>query len=263
MIRGTTFFMRRLILFCILFTHVGYALQETNATSDLTQANNPIANLKAFNIQNYYYSNLSGFDTAGDTLWLRYAQPVGKFLIRASIPLQNVPVDLAHQTGTGDFNIFAAYLLDTGNPSISFGVGPLLVAPTASPSALGGGKWQGGLALVYFNGSSKKFQFGSLVTYQADFAGNEKREHTSILSVQPFAFYMLGKGYYLRTAPIWTFNFVSKSHVIPLSLGAGKIIKVGKIVYNFFIEPQFSISNNGIGQPIKQIYAALNLQFYN
>jgi len=255
------FLCRKITLFFLLLTNTAYAAQIDNPGSDFVQANNPIANIKAFNIQNYYYPDISGFHSNGDTFWLRYAQPVKKFLIRASMPIENFPTNFAHPTGTGDFNIFAAYLLDTGNPSISFGLGPLIVAPTASPSTLGASKWQGGLAIVYFNGNSKKIQFGGLMTYQVDFSGNQKREHTSILAIQPFVFYQLGKGYYLRTAPIWTFNFVSNSHVVPLSLGLGKINKVGKIVYNFFIEPQFSISHNGVGQPLIQIYTALNLQF--
>jgi hypothetical protein len=259
--------MRKLIqlLFFLLANVTICHAATTNDAADLTQANNPIANLKAFNIQNYYYPDISGFNTTGDTLWLRYAQPINKFLVRASMPFQTFPVSLnsARQTGSGDFNIFAAYLLDTGNPAVSFGVGPLIVAPTASPSVLGAGKWQGGLASVYFNGNSQKFQFGGLITYQVDFAGNQQRQHTSILAIQPFAFYQLGKGYYLRTAPIWTFNFVADTHVVPLSLGAGKVIKMGKTVYNLFIEPQFSVSHKGIGQPTTQIYAALNLQFYD
>lgn len=148
----------RKALFFFLCVNISYvsAVQAVDTSSDLVQANNPIANIKAFNIQNYYYSNLSNFNTSGDTVWLRYAQPIGQFLIRASMPFQNFPTDLSHPTGTGDFNIFAAYLLNTGNSSVSLGIGPLLVAPTASPSVLGNGQWQGGLALVYFNGSSKK-----------------------------------------------------------------------------------------------------------
>jgi len=235
-----------------------------NPANEITQANNPLANLKAFNLQNYFYPTISGFNTTGDTAWLRYAQPIDKFLIRASLPIQTFPVSQngARQTGTGDFNIFAVYTFDTGNSNVSAGIGPLLVAPTASPTLLGAGKWQGGLAGVYYNASSKVFQYGGLVTYQADFAGQQNRQHTSILTAQPFAFYQLGKGLYLRSAPIWTFNFYNNTGVIPLSLGVGKIVKVNKTVYNFFIEPQFAVYHHGLGQPTSQIYAGLNMQFY-
>lgn len=232
---------------------------------EIAQANNPLANLKALNIQNYYMPNISGTDTSGDIFWLRYAQPLGKFLIRASIPFQTFPVGLngSRQTGTSDFNIFALYTFDTGNPSVSTGIGPLLVAPTASPSILGAGKWQGGLAGVYYNASSRLIQYGGLVTYQADFAGNQTRQHTNILDIQPFLFIQLGHGLYLRTAPVWTFNFISSTNNLPVSLGIGKIVKMNKTVYNFFIEPQVSAYHKGLGQPTTQIYAAVNIQFYD
>lgn len=236
-----------------------------DATDEITQANNPLANIKAFNIQNYYLPTISGVNTSGDQLWLRYAQPLGRFLIRASLPFETFPVNLngSRETGSSDFNIFAIYTFDTGHAGVSAGVGPMLVAPTASPSILGAGKWQGGLASVYFDASSKLIQYGGLVTYQADFAGNEARQHTSVLDVQPFVFVQMGEGLYVRTAPIWTFNFSNSTNNIPVSLGLGKVVKVNKTVYNFFIEPQISAYHKGLLQPTSQIYAALNLQFYD
>ncbi|MFJ1267090.1 hypothetical protein ACD661_00805 [Legionella lytica] len=233
------------------------------AADEIAQANNPLANMQAFNVQNYYDPQISGFPQQGDTFWLRYAQPVKKFLIRASMPFTSYPItQMIKKSGPSDFNIFATYLLDTKNPAISAGVGPLLVAPTANPSVLGSGKWQTGLAAVFFDAKSTKLQYGGLVTYQTDFAGPKNRAHTSVLAVQPFAFLQLTHGFYLRSAPIWTFNLENNSHVMPLSLGAGKVIKSGKIVYNVFVEPQFSVSTKGDAQPTTQIFAGLNMQFY-
>ena len=62
----------------------------------------------------------------------------------------------------GDFNAFAAYLIDTGDPEVSFGFGPQLTAPSATDDALGSGKWSAGFANVLFNAKSKKFQYGYL-----------------------------------------------------------------------------------------------------
>lgn len=81
------------------------------------------------------------------------------------------------------------------------------------------------------------------------------------MAIQPFGFLQLTKGFYLRSAPIWLFDFKNDRHVIPLGLGLGKVIKSGKTVYNFFVEPQFSVSDKGIAQPTTQIFAALNMQF--
>lgn len=261
-------FIRPFIVFCFALFFVLKAYGNTDSddmSTAIAQANNPLAHLKAFNIQNYYYPDLSNLNTTGNTAWLRYAQPIDRFLIRASLSIQTLPVAAngARQTGSGDFNIFAAYLLNTANPQVSLGIGPMLVAPTASPSLLGAGKWQGGVAVVYFNATSALFQYGGLLTYQVDFAGSQSRMHTSILALQPFAILQIGKGYYLRSAPIWTDNFVSRTGVIPLSIGIGKVFKKDTIVYNLFIEPQFAAWHQGIAQPLTQIFAGLNMQFYS
>ena len=53
------------------------------------QANNPLADIRAFNIQNYYIGEFTGLpDVSGNQFVLRYAQPVSlgntDWLIRAS-----------------------------------------------------------------------------------------------------------------------------------------------------------------------------------
>jgi hypothetical protein len=47
-----------------------------------------------------------------------------------------------------------------------------------------------------------------------------------------------------------------------VGIGLGKLVRVGTTVLNFFVEPQFSIAHSGRNQPLVQIYAALNMQFY-
>ncbi|MGK7246237.1 hypothetical protein ACSPAH_13760 [Buttiauxella agrestis] len=166
-----------------------------------------------------------------------------------------------HQTGLGDLNLFTAYLIDTGNPAISFGIGPQLTAPTATENALGTQKWSGGLVNVLFNASSPVFQYGYLASWQHSFAGEGDRADVNIGAFQPFAFYQLGGGTYLRAAPIWNYNFQNDSYGVPLGVGIGQVIKQKKTVYNFFVEPQFSAADHGPGQPQWQVFAGLNLQF--
>ena len=101
----------------------------------------------AFNIQNYYYAELYGIDESANTAWLRYAQPFGKWLMRASLPMSTVPTTGADPvSGLGDFNVFFAYLLSDPSSPKQFGVGPLLAVPTASNDALGADVWQAGAA---------------------------------------------------------------------------------------------------------------------
>jgi hypothetical protein len=240
---------------------------EDGGGSAAAQANNPLANMTALNFQNYYIGELTESDDSANQFWVRYAKPfsVGKsnWLLRASLPIYSYPVGASGDTKTGlsDVNLFAAYLIDTGNPAISFGIGPQLTAPTATKDELGSGKWSGGFANVLFNAESRVFQYGYLLTWQASFAGESDRANVNVAAFQPFLFYQLGDGNYLRAAPIWVYNLENDNYSVPLGIGIGHVIKSGKTVYNFFVEPQFSVADRGPGQPEWQIFFALNLQF--
>ena len=137
--------------------------QESDG-SDAAQANNPLANFKAFNLQNYYVPSLSELDGQNaNTFWLRYAQPFGRVLFRGSLPVSRVPTGPGTTTsGLGDFNANFFYLIDTGHPARSFGIGPQFSFDTATEDATGAGKYQAGLAAVYFDASSARVQWGGL-----------------------------------------------------------------------------------------------------
>ena len=174
-----------------------------------------------------------------------------------------IPRPSACQTrsGVGDLDVFFAYLFDTKNPGRSFGIGPQFVLPTASRDATGSGKWQAGAAAVYFDATSSLFQWGGLVTYRTDFAGDDDRPGTSLLAAQPFYFLQLGGGNYLRGAPIWVFDLKNDTYHVPLGLGFGRVIPTERTVFNVFIEPQFTILDKGDGQPQFQVFVGFNMQF--
>ncbi|WP_274058076.1 hypothetical protein [Vibrio parahaemolyticus] len=240
--------------------------EEPNAAA---QANNPLANMTAFNIQDYYIGKLTESDDSANQAWLRYATPVklgqSNWLLRASLPISTFPTppNGSKETGIGDLNAFAAYLIDTGNPAISFGIGPQLTAPTSGKDELGSEKWSAGFANVLFDGSSPTFQYGYLLTWQGSFAGDDDREDVNLGAFQPFLFYQLGGGTYLRAAPIWVYNFENDAYSVPLGVGIGQVFKKGKTVYNTFIEPQFSVIDDGPGLPEWQVFVGFNMQFLN
>ena len=258
----------RLLLVAVILTcATQFASATEDAASSAAQANNPLANMTAFNVQQYFIGDLTESDDSANQFWLRYAKPFSidktNWLLRASLPIYSYPVGVGGETETGlsDFNVFAAYLIDVGNPAISFGFGPQLTAPTATKDELGTGKWSGGFANVLFNAESKRFQYGYLLTWQASFAGDSDRSDVNVAALQPFAFYQLGRGTYLRAAPIWLYNLENDDYSVPLGIGIGQVIKQGKTVYNVFVEPQVSVADRGPGQPEWQIYFGLNMQF--
>jgi len=245
----------------------GGTTQAADQDSAAAQANNPLANMTAFNIQDYYIGDLTNLDKDANQGWLRFATPFSvaetNWLMRASLPINSFPTPPrgSTETGTGDLNAFAAYLMDTGNPAVSFGFGPQLTAPTASKGKLGSEKWSAGFANVLFNAESRVFQYGYLLTWQHSFAGEGDREDVNAGAFQPFLFLQLGGGTYLRSAPIWAYNFENDDYSVPVGVGIGQVIRKGKTVYNVFIEPQVSVADSGPGQPNWQIFVGFNMQF--
>jgi hypothetical protein len=140
----------------LLFENQVLAQDQTNVAA---QANNPLANMTAFNMQNYYIGDLTKIDDSANQFWFRYAKPFSvsdtNWLMRASLLVNTFPTapDGDKETGIGD-NVFSAYLIDTGNPALSFGLGPQITAPTASKGKLGSEKWSAGFANVLFNATS-------------------------------------------------------------------------------------------------------------
>lgn len=255
-----------LSLFVVLLSGSADAQQKAAADA-VAQANNPLANFTAFNVHYYYIGELSELDKNAHQAWLRFAKPFAlgksKWLMRASLPINSFPVapTLEHKAGLGDFNIFAANLIDVGNPSLSFGLGPQLSAPTATVKELGSGKWSAGLVNTLFNFKSKKFQWGYLLSWQASFAGPDDRTNVNIGAMQPFLFLQLGKGRYLRSTGAASYNFENNTYSVPVGLGFGQVIPRKKVIFNLFAEPEFSVADKGAGYPKWQIFFGLNSQF--
>ena len=250
----------------LMFSSVQLHAQQKELTdAEKARANNPLANTKGINIQYYYRPHLNLTEGGvANTTWFRGIMPTGRILWRASLPLEvrhvNNSATNFSSSGIGDLDVMAAYLA-VMTPKLTFGIGPAATFDTASDDALGSGKNTLGVAAIVFAVLSPQFQTGGLVIWRASIGGDENRDSTSVLAIQPFFIFQLGKGLYFRSVPIWVFDVKNNYHHVPLGLGIGKVIKIKKVVYNFFIEAQPSILVKGPGQPTFQYYAALNMQF--
>jgi hypothetical protein len=241
--------------------------QENSTASEVAQANNPLASFTALNLHDYYIGELTDTDKSANQAWIRFARPLSiggtSWLMRASLPINTFPVgpELDHKTGTGDLNVFAAYLIDTGNPTLSFGVGPQITMPTTTDDALGSEKWSAGFVNTLFSFSSPTFQYGYLLSWQASFAGTEDRADVNLGAFQPFLFYQLGNRWYLRSTGVCAYNFEDDGYSVPIGLGVGKVVARKGFVHNIFVEPQFSVADRGAGWPEWQIFIGFNNQF--
>lgn len=261
-----------IIFLCFLLILPGMLLAQDKAPkhdgltdSEKARANNPLANTKAFNIQHYYRPQLSEVEGGlANTTWIRAAVPWLNTLWRLSLPLEtrhvnNQSVNYS-KSGIGDIDFFAAYLA-VSKPTFTFGLGPAASFNTASDSTLGTGKNTLGVAAVVFAAPHRQFQTGGLVIWRTSIGGDKSRPDVSVLAVQPFLIWQMGKGFYFRSVPIWVFDLENGYYHVPIGFGIGQIFKINNIVFNFFIEPQHSALTYGPGQPVFQIYSALNMQF--
>ena len=235
---------------------------SAEAKEAMKQANNPLASFTTLNFHNYYIPELEETDGTANTFWIRYAQPFrlfkGDWLVRASMPVNRVPTPEGSESGLGAINAFAAYLFKTKNPSVTFGAGPLAAFPTGTSDIPGNDTWDLGAAMVLFDARSDLFQWGGLVTYQTDVAGDGA---SSLAAVQPFGMIQMGKGWYLRSTGVWVFNLEADTWTVPVGMGVGKVVKAGKKVINAYFEPQFTVLSSGnVGQPQFQLCFGINIQ---
>ncbi len=260
--------LKRLIL-CLLIIAAQAARAQGPSEEEIKKVNNPLADAVALNFQDYYVPSIyDNSNEKANTFLLRYAVPFagGKILTRFTLPLVTTPTGAGaageqYASGLGDFNFFATYTLTPMNAKTLIGIGPQVAIPTASYAATGTGKWQLGGALVIFNAASPVFQWGGLITFQGSIAGDADRAPTMQLQAQPFALFQLGKGTYLRSTGLMTFNMETGSYNVPLGVGIGQVAKAGKVVFNIFIEPQYTILHQGVGQPALQTFTGINCQF--
>lgn len=228
---------------------------------DANTANNPLTIIPAFQDQNYYQPVLKDAPGSGAIQpTLRAVIPVKAFggsnLLRLSLPVgASTWGEGGTKSGIGDLTIFNVRVFPL-SPSAGVGVGPLVVAPTASAPELGLQKWQIGAQSTL----TSHFKWGllaALVSYQQPFDGS-----SNSLTIQPFIFRNLGKGFYLRSSGIMSFDTTSGTGVIPIGLGIGKVTRLASgNLLNVYLEPQISAYASGTGQPKFQLFAGFNMQF--
>ena len=236
------------------------ALAASPAAAQQNVANNPLTDIPAIQVQNYLQPVMSGRPGSGaDQPFLRGILPHDTFgwpqLMRASLAAgTTVWGPAGTESGLGDLTLFDVPLFQLANAKM--GIGPLLILPTATSPALGERKWQAGVQGVV----SAPYDWGlaaALVAYQQAFDGSARS-----LTIQPFLFYNLSDGFYLRSSGIATIDFGRQRAVLPVGFGLGrvKLLDNGNVL-NMYLEPQYSVVQSGIGQPVFQVFAGFNIQF--
>lgn len=240
-------------------------LAPLSSMADQNSANNPLTPVNTLTLQDYYIPSLKHMpDAWANQFLLRGVLPSKAFgvpqLFRFTLPIATMsPSQSVSKTGLGDLTLMDLFMSSAGG--VSYGAGPILVAPTATDRLLGAGKWQAGVALAAMKPSSWGLM-GALFTYQQSFAGQSDRDNVKLLTFQPVGFYNLANGAYIRSSASWSFDLENDTNYVPIGLGIGKVFKAGSsTTVNMYVEPQYSVFTKGAGVPRWQILAGVNLQF--
>jgi hypothetical protein len=204
---------------------------------DLTKAaQNPIANLISIPFQNSTNFNMGpNGDRTQNVLNIQPVIPLynGRLITRTIFPLTWNP-DYTQESGSdfgfGDILFTAFYAPES--KSLTWGIGPAISFPTGGDN-FGTGKWAAGPSLVAL-AMPGQWVVGGLINNIWSFAGDENRSDVNFFTFQPFINYNF-PDFYLTFAPIITANWEADSDnqwTVPLGIGAGKLIKLGKLPVN-------------------------------
>ena len=253
----------------LLVVPVAVPAQEHPTADTVSQSNNPLADLTALNINEYYAPSLYNSDAVANTLNVQFVMiPVRRHLklshlLRVTLPIETVPNgSTAYSSGLGDIEMQDAFKFSKPTAKTEWGIGPLLVMPTATKDALGAGKWQAGVAAVVVRLLPGGSVVGGGVTWQTDFAGDPDRPGVSFATFQQTVALAVGAtGFYISSTPIWQFDFENDRYLVPFSLGLGRVFLVGKTIVNVTVEPQITVYHKGEQQPTMQLFFGLTLQW--
>jgi hypothetical protein len=133
------------------------------------------------------------------------------------------------QFGLGDVNL--SLFFSPRKPTeggLTWGVGPVVLLPTATDSLLGGKKWGAGPTAVglVLNGP---WAAGVLANHIWSFAGDDDRQDISNSFVQPFVAYTWPSAWTVSVQSESSYNWNSDQWSIPVNLGVSKLVRFGKL----------------------------------
>jgi hypothetical protein len=243
------------LLLLVLFPPLSGAQEKADGQSLEQAANDPTASLMSVQIQDQYsgaYYKLE--NESGNTLLLRSAVPFAtgplNHIARATLPfITNSPTG---KSGLSDLVLFDLIVFNESWGR--WGVGPVMLFPTAGEDRLGTGKWAVGPA-AGFVARSDKLMWGLFNQNLFSFAGDTAREEVKLAILQPIANYSLPDRWSISLSEMnVTYDWVKSAWtLLPLGVKVGKLVKFGKLPvqfsgayeYNFaddFVAPQWAVN---------------------
>ena len=212
---------------------------KQGSESDLAQQlTNPIANLITIPVQMNYDRDIGPRDDG----WKLQTniQPVIPFdlnddwnlITRTIMPViyqDDIFPGSGSDFGLGDINmsLFFSPKLPTSGGWL-WGVGPVLLFPTATEPLLGGDKWGAGPGLVFLT-MQGPWTVGMLANHIWSYAGDSDRQDISNTFMQPFVAYTLPSAWTFSLQSETTYNWETEKWSVPFNFGITKLVRWGKL----------------------------------
>jgi hypothetical protein len=206
------------------------------------QVNDPTAPLTLVQFRDILAPSVPGYDSPGNMLQIEPVLPIFSSrllpfdqLLKMTLPVTTTP-NPGSQTGLGDVSLFDVVTVKQSWGR--WGLGPALVFPTASATALGQGKWQAGPAVAVICTGIKGLALGVVAQNPVSFAGSSSRADANSLAIAPTLTFNLPDTWFVGYSDFdWTFDWKDGGRAtIPVGLQTGKIIKVGNMPVSLSLE---------------------------
>jgi hypothetical protein len=234
-----------------------------------SQAADPTASILSFQMQYRMEASYHNIDSdSGGTFTLRPVIPYKLFdqphISRITVPFPTHGPDLdalegadiaelppgervptSNQGGIGDTVWLDVFIFPFSLGR--WGVGPVVVFPTASDEALGSEKWQAGPATVVI-ANKDNLQYGFLQQWFLSFAGEDNRKDINLLALQPFTNYNLGEGWGVGNSDM-SFNYDFEGgrwSSLPLGLRVSKLVDFGSRPMRTYIDVEYNFADDAI-----------------
>jgi len=199
---------------------------------------NPLADLMTIPIQMNYDRDIGPLDDG----WKLQTniQPVIPFSLtgewnlisRTIVPViyqDDIFPGAGSQFGLGDINL--SLFLSPRKPTsggLIWGVGPVLLLPTATDSLLGAKKWGAGPAAVALT-MRGPWTVGMLANHIWSYAGDSDRPDISNTFGQPFAAYTWPNAWTVSVLSESTYNWKTEKWSVPINFAVSKLVRWGKL----------------------------------
>jgi hypothetical protein len=197
---------------------------------------NPVASLISVPIQANYDKDIGPNEDG--SIWRINIQPVipitlnnnWNLISRTILPIidqSDVPVDGMDESGIGD--IVQSFFFSPKQPAaggIIWGIGPVIMLPTASDDVLGSEKWGIGPTGVALK-QSGPWTYGILFNHIESFAGEDDREDVSATFLQPFLSYITRTKTTFGFNTESTYDWESEDWSAPVHFSISQLLKIG------------------------------------